>query len=395
MSTHTSRRTSSRHNPTISSSSSSSHHISNKPSSHTNQQQPNPSSSPPTSVHASAEGTGHPLKRVRRKDTIESLITRPPLLVRPALAQLRYHVLMDGLRVTPPQAPGDPETGLCAYRPYVWSILLRVSPADLPAEKYVALVRKGASPAYTKIRNDTFRTFTTDAVFRSRVSENALVRVLNAVAWQRHLCADPEQPAPAPEFLYVQGMNVLAAPFLYQCKTEAQAFALFYTFLSRDCPLYVVPTLEGAHTGLKLVDKCLEIIDPALFDHLQSKLLTAELYAFTSVLTFSAGTPPLSQALVLWDFLFAYGPHLNVLFVIAQLTLMRSHLFEAQSPMTLLRNFPPLQAQEIIKLAISFVPLLPDWLYDLLVRHPFDPAVSSQLAARSLRSRSSRINMKK
>lgn len=181
------------------------------------------------------------------------------------------------------------------------------------------------------------------------------------------------------EFLYVQGMNVLAAPFLYQCKTEAQAFSLFYTFLTRDCPLYICPTLEGAHTGLMLVDFCLEIIDPTLFEYLQSKFLSAELYAFTSVLTFSAGTPPLSEALILWDFLFAYGPHLNILFVIAQLTLIRSQLFEANSPMSLLRNFPQLKAREIIKLGISFVPLLPDSLYDLLQRHTYDPSVGTTL----------------
>lgn len=185
------------------------------------------------------------------------------------------------------------------------------------------------------------------------------------------------------EFSYIQGMNVLAAPFLYQCKSEAQAFALFYTFLTRDCPLYVIPTLDGAHFGIKLVDLCLEVIDPTLFEYLKSKFLIAELYAFTSVLTFSAGTPPLSEALVIWDALFAYGPHLNILFVIAQLTLMRNQLLEFASPMSLLRNFPSLRAREIIKLGVSFIQLLPDHLYDLLVRHPYDPLVGQEIGNRA------------
>lgn len=45
-----------------------------------------------------------------------------------------------------------------------------------------------------------------------------------------------------------------------------------------------------------------------------------------AVLTFCACTRPLDQVLQLWDFLFAFGIHLNVLCVIAQLILMREDL---------------------------------------------------------------------
>lgn len=189
---------------------------------------------------------------------------------------------------------------------------------------------------------------------------------------------------------YVQGMNVLAAPFLYISRSESQAFELFYTFLTRDCPTYVQPTLAGVHTGLLLVDICLELIDPTLYDHLRSKFLTAELYAFASVLTFSAGTPPLSELLVLWDFMFAYGCHLNILFVIAQLTLIREQLLESPSPMALLRSFPPLKSKEIIKLGVSFVARLPDEVYGLLSRHTFDASVPTELKKYSRSS--SRVN---
>lgn len=264
--------------------------------------------------------------------------------------------------------------GLCSYRPYVWSVLLRVPP--LTSNEYIDLVGRGPCAVYTKIRNDTFRTLTTDSRFRKRVSENSLIRLLNSFAWKQLLLQDPDTTS-NPDFLYVQGMNVLAAPFLYTCKTEPQAFALFEAFLARDCPLYIRATLEGVHTGLMLIDACLEIIDPVLFDALRKKYLSAELYAFASVLTFSACTPPLSEVLILWDFLFAYGAHMNILFVIAQLNLIRGQLLEAKSPISLLRSFPPLRAKEVIKLGISFVPLLPKGLYDLLKRHPYDESVNS------------------
>lgn len=53
-------------------------------------------------------------------------------------------------------------------------------------------------------------------------------------------------------FTYVQGMNVLAAPFLYTMPSELEAFFCFSKFIEESCPLYVQPTLEGVHRGLKV-----------------------------------------------------------------------------------------------------------------------------------------------
>ena len=53
-------------------------------------------------------------------------------------------------------------------------------------------------------------------------------------------------------FTYVQGMNVLAAPFLYTMPSEVEAFFCFAKFIEEACPLYVQPTLEGVHRGLKV-----------------------------------------------------------------------------------------------------------------------------------------------
>lgn len=75
-------------------------------------------------------------------------------------------------------------------------------------------------------------------------------------------------------------MNVLSAPFLYTLPSQLEAFACFSTFIEDACPLYVQPTLVGVHRGLKLLDRCLKIVDAELFDYLRSKNLSAELYAF-------------------------------------------------------------------------------------------------------------------
>jgi cell cycle arrest protein BUB2 len=278
----------------------------------------------------------------------------------------------------------------------VWLVLLDAPP--LPTDVYVDLVHQGSSPAYAKIRNDTFRTLATDPLFRRRVSENSLTRVLNAVAWRLHDAHEarvngwlprdddyaapprglpaaplvlaplgvargagggggggyaagadsspPMPPSPSPVVTpsprpstgsargaaahdyvgYVQGMNVLAAPFLYTARSESSAFAALHALLSRSVPGYIRGSMEGVHRGLALVDEALALCDPKLAAHLARKGLDAAIYAFPSVLTLCACTPPLPELLQLWDFLFAYGVHLNVLCIVAQLVLIRDQI---------------------------------------------------------------------
>lgn len=331
-----------------------------------------------TSSVSNFSGKSPTKNRQRKKDTIENFISKTPIILKSSLGQLRYLVLVEGLK------PNDQSE--CSYRSSVWSILLQVPPTR--AEDYLKLINLGPSPMYGKIRNDTFRTMATDTVFKQKVPEDALVRVLNSYAWKNEYREQKASEIEGIDHLqkshrdqYVQGMNVLAAPFLYVCKSEAMAFNMLDVMLSRDCPLYVKPTLEGVHSALTLIDKCLAIIDPTLYKYLNSKMLKAELYAFASVLTLSACTPPLSEVVVLWDFLFAYGVHMNVLFVIAQVNLMRDQLLESKSPMSALRSLPALRSKEIIKLGMSFVAKLPEELYDLLVRHPWDEGVYEELRA--------------
>ncbi|KAF2756783.1 cell division control protein 16 [Pseudovirgaria hyperparasitica] len=311
------------------------------------------------------------------------------------LDDLRYTILTQGI-------PGNSD-GMSELRVYIWLILLSVPPLQTSA--YLDLVRQGASPAYAKIRNDTFRTLATDPLFRRRVTENSLTRVLNAVAWRLHDAHEAringwqspptlsEGGAGSPESRpsnvfsarqtdasssrtdgsgqvgYVQGMNVLAAPFLYAARSETEAFAAFERLITYECPGYVRGSMDGVHRGLRLVDSVLEIVDPRLAEHLASKGMHAEIYAFASVLTMCACTPPLPEVLQLWDFLFAYGPHLNILCIVAQLVLIRDQLLDNPSPNQILRALPPLQASRIIQIATSFAPKIPDDIYHQIVNH--------------------------
>jgi cell cycle arrest protein BUB2 len=211
------------------------------------------------------------------------------------------------------------------------------------------------------------------------VTENSLTRVLNAIAWKLHDASEARingwmspptldipkldatgsvdhlfhSPASvhsrytrgsitgtegsdagegaATHIGYVQGMNVMAAPFLYAARSEAEAFAAFDRFITHECPGYVRGSMDGVHKGLALVDQILAIVDPKLAAHLAAKGMKAEIYAFASVLTMCACTPPLPEVLILWDFLFAYGPHLNLLCIVSQLVLVRDSLLNSDS----------------------------------------------------------------
>ncbi|OBT45356.1 hypothetical protein VE00_04077 [Pseudogymnoascus sp. WSF 3629] len=300
-----------------------------------------------------------------------------------------------------------------SLRIYAWLILLNAP--LLETDAYLVLVHRGASPAYSKIRNDTFRTLATDPLFRRRVSEASLIRLLNAVAWRLHdakesriesasstsnnskvthtATADgsPELHSATPVIknraraltlttegsdagtsepgTYVQGMNVLAAPFLYAARSESEAFVAFHRFITHEVPGYVRGAMSGVHKGLALVDKVLSIVDPKLSLYLMGKGMHAELYAFPSVLTLCACTPPLPEVLRLWDFLFAYGAHLNILCIVAQLVMLRNSILSSPSPTKILRSFPPLQAETIKELTLTLIKKIPDDVYAEIVTH--------------------------
>ena len=156
---------------------------------------------------------------------------------------------------------------------------------------------------------------------------------------------------------YVQGMNVLAAPFLYAARSESEAFVAFDRFIARECPAYVRGSMEGVHQGLALVNQILDIVDPKLSSHLLSKGLKAEIYAFPSVLTMCACTPPLPELLALWDFLLAWGPQLNLVCIVAQLSIMRDRLL-ASSRYVLFSFLFHLQTRLIIQKPKPATPLL-------------------------------------
>jgi cell cycle arrest protein BUB2 len=195
----------------------------------------------------------------------------------------------------------------------------------IDAEFYLQLQKQGPSRSYNEIIQDAFRTFPTDKRFKERVSDEKLTRLLNAFA----LVYEGEDC----NFSYVQGMNVLAAPFLY-VMSEVEAFYAFKRFITKMCPTYVIKkNMKGVYAGCELVDRLLQFVDAELFDSLsqqqqQGFSINGRMWAFKYLCSLGAAQTPLTEVIKLWDFFFAFGFHLCVICIVAQVILIREKILK-------------------------------------------------------------------
>ncbi|KAJ2895770.1 CDC16 protein [Coemansia aciculifera] len=255
-------------------------------------------------------------------------------------------------------------------RSKMWLAMLEVR--DVAPAGYVQALRQCPSSSADKINNDAFRTLAADAEFRAHVTTASVVRVLNA------LLSAPDRTASDPP-RYVQGMNTLAAPFLYVLG-EGASFYGFRQFLRHECPMYARPSLPGVHACVQLVDECLAFTDPQLFSHLRSHGAVAKIYAFPAAMTLSASVGPLQQVVLLWDFLLAFGVHLNVVCIVAQLAQMRELLLTTTTPMAFLRAWPSLRAESVIRRTREIYESLPERLRQCIRLHAIDKEMAEHLA---------------
>ncbi|ETL49267.1 hypothetical protein L916_01228 [Phytophthora nicotianae] len=270
---------------------------------------------------------------------------------------------------------------LCSLRGRVWKAFLGVE-NDVDMTKYAALVGRGASHYDGDIRNDTFRTFRGDLEFAQRVPEEKLVRLLNVFinelgsspGEEKQEDGDNARNGNLPSIRYVQGMNVLCAPLLYVLP-EPDAYHTFCQLIVRHCPHYMAPQLKGVEKGCALVDKCLQTLDPGLYQHLSSRGITARIYALPLILSLFACVPPLHELLRVWDVLFAVGVHFVVVLAVAHTVLLREQLLKMDMDLMKvlsLRCAPPLQSDLLISVALQLLHRLPEDLLYEIARHPFE-----------------------
>lgn len=271
---------------------------------------------------------------------------------------LRKYILIRGLPVCSSSYEMD------NLRSKVWKVLLGV-PCIFDANRYISAVEKGPSEFDSKIKDDSFRTFKGNTAFWDRVDEACLVRVLNAIA---------------AEFGYVQGMNVLLGPLAY-VMPELESYYSFHTLLSKHIKNYVLKNLDGVHVGISLFKRCFELVDPQLHSYIASRIPDLKIFALRYILTLFANTKPFAEVLRLWDAMFAFDTHLNILLLCALLMLHRERIMQEQRGAKILALLEELSidSERLVRGALSLVRFIPSELFDELVQHSLlEPTAQNQ-----------------
>jgi cell cycle arrest protein BUB2 len=233
-----------------------------------------------------------------------------------------------------------------ALRCQIWKVLLRVPTVD--AARYRTLVERGESPHYAQIRRDTSRTFREKGRFI--VPEEKISRLLNALM---HARTEPAASGtPISRVTYIQGLNVIAAVFL-NVMPELDAFYCFEAFVKAHCAYYQRGSVGDALlVGCELVHKCLRDHDPELADRINAAKIPTQ-FVLSSVMTFSADSPPLREVVMMWDYMFATGTQLNVFLITARLMLARTMLLQTTTlPKMIGKDLPRISdANAVIALA--------------------------------------------
>lgn len=161
---------------------------------------------------------------------------------------------------------------------------------------------------------------------------------------------------------YIQGMNVLLAPILITCDIEPLSYLLFETLMLDKLSGYFNESLalDNIHKGCKLVENVLKYIDPSLYAKLNKKMKYPLQYVVMPfVMTLSASAEPIEEVIKIWDYMMAYGCHMNVLFTVAQLVMWRDHIFKLKTEeeiISFMNNLPKIEnGMHVVRLGIGLI----------------------------------------
>jgi len=313
---------------------------------------------------------GHTLRQ--EYETLLEEGSSDPSKIDENLSKLRELVLIKGF---PPETQEERRRldDSITLRGRVWKILLRVRKTY--PEKYEEFVNKGPSPCDDNILLDASRTLNNESEFRERVTNEKLIRVLNA--WQHYLNKRGQEES------YCQGVNCYAAPFLY-VMPELDAFHCLCKLMKWHCPLYLnarMHNMPGVYKGVSLFGEILDEMDPDLSKYLNSKNMIPETYAFSTVQGMNISLSPYTEWLQLWDVALCLGVHLHLMFAVARVLLIREQLFKAEHPNDFLghKRWPALQARTIINVGMQIVRCLPENLYTRVLYHPFNEDIDTSV----------------
>eukprot|EP01040_Poterioochromonas_malhamensis_P006576 gene6577-7080_t len=286
-----------------------------------------------------------------------------------ALMELKQFVLEHGIPsggpCTETSQPHSPfartvnNTGIQNYgsdclRAKIWKLLLGV-PLYFDVDSYVRKSEEVNNSYDNKIKDDAFRTFKVDEDFWSRTNEDVLIRILKALSH---------------DVGYVQGINVLLGPFLY-VMPELDAYYCCHTLCTEHIPSYIRKNLEGVHSGISLLDKCLKLLDPKLYQYIIYKVSDLRIFALKYILTLMANVQPLSEVLKIWDSIFAFGVHFSIILFCCYLINIRDELLAEPSSFKICTMIEKgsLDSELLIKMGLASIEFIPTDVYEELIDH--------------------------
>lgn len=195
------------------------------------------------------------------------------------------------------------EKGSSKYFAGVWTVYFGPKRMDFDSQDSFHSLRK--TKYAEKIENDVFRTLKTSEEFDLQGQISRMTMILNQIAVK---------------YGYVQGMNVMLAPFVHLFEDDLDAYQYFNFFVSKICPSFISSDMIGVYKTCEFVDKCLNLLDPELFVHLRDRnQLCCKIYGFQrcsflilDLVTFGLSMHPFKEILKLWDFFVLFGFHLHV-----------------------------------------------------------------------------------
>jgi len=204
------------------------------------------------------------------------------------------------------------------YRPAIWSALLNI-PSN-SSDLYAAIDKESWSPVDRQIEVDIPRCHQYNELLASPEGHRKLKRVLKA--WV----------ADNPHLVYWQGLDSLAAPFLYlNFNDEALAWSCLSAFIPKYLHnMFLKDNAAVIQEYLAKFSHLQAFHDPELFNHLDEIGFIPDLYAIPWVLTMFSHVFPLHKIFHLWDRLLLGNSSFPLCVGLAVLKQLRAQLMEAQ-----------------------------------------------------------------
>lgn len=238
------------------------------------------------------------------------------------------------------------------YRAQVWAILLDVSQSK--AKQLYETIDK-TTPVATdrQISVDIPRCHQYNELMASPQGHHKLARILKA--WLNHN---------AEEYVYWQGLDSLAAPFLLlNFHNEAMAFACFDAFIDKYLRGFFKKDNQIiVQQYLAMFSELLSYHDPALATHLEKLGFLPNLYAIPWFLTMFTHVLPLHKILHVWDCLLLGDSKFPLCIGLAILNQLKHELleFSFNDCIVSFSNLPEIDIERCIRDASQFYNSTPD-----------------------------------